>query len=352
MTAPMSAAREPAQPPLARRTTDLPAALGAALPAGFWSMPALVGVSGGADSTALLLALHRLAPADATARLRVVHAEHDLRAEAAEDGRFVADLAEQLGLSCLSRRLSVRGPNGGGEGMEGRARRLRYDFFVETARQLGARYVVVAHTADDQAETILHRALRGTGLDGLAGMREARPLCEGVALLRPLLRIARTDIRGFLAEVRGSWREDASNTDTAFARNFLRHEILARCVGGPYPAAPEALTRLGRQAAGVAAAVRSAAEHLLEQHSRRRADGTVVFDAAALSGLDRQLLAEVFVALWRREGWPQRDMTAVHYERLAAFLSAAAASAGGDYPGRVRVTAPEAGRLEVGRHPS
>ena len=286
------------------------------------------------------------------ARLGVVHAEHDLRTEAAEDGRFVVELARELGLSCLVRRLAVRGPDGAGEGIEGRARRLRYDFFAEAARECGARYVVVAHTADDQAETILHRALRGTGLDGLAGMQAARPLCEGVALLRPLLRIARKDVHGFLAASGGRWRDDASNGDTAFARNFLRHEILPRCAGGPYPAAAEALTRLGRQAAGVAAAVRSAAMHLLDLHSRRRADGTIVLDAGALARLDRQLLAEVFVALWRREEWPQRDMTAAHYERLAGMVAADPAAAGGDFPGGVQVIRPEAGRLEVCRRPA
>jgi tRNA(Ile)-lysidine synthase len=137
-------------------------AVAAALPAtDFWTMPVLVAVSGGADSVALLIALRRLVPAGEERRLIVAHVEHDLRGAAADDRRFVADLASRLGLACVWRRVAVRDDDGD-EGLEGRARRLRYDFLVEAAFDHGARHVVTGHTADDQAETILQRMLRGT----------------------------------------------------------------------------------------------------------------------------------------------------------------------------------------------
>lgn len=306
---------------------DFLAALAAGLPVhGFWSAPVVACVSGGADSVALLLGLHCLAAAQgAIPRLFVAHARHDLREEAATDATFVAELAAGLGVPCVIRDLRVREPDGvRGEGIEGRARRLRYDFFAAVAREQGARSVVVAHTADDQAETILHRSLRGTGLAGLAGMASARELDDGVALVRPLLAVRRGVVRAYLESRGQSWVEDATNADVRYARNFLRHDILARCELGPYPAASAALVRLGSQAAAVAGAVRSAAEHLLDAHSQRHADGTTVLQTRKLVGLDRHLLAEIFVALWHREGWPQRDMTARHYSQLAAMAASSA----------------------------
>jgi tRNA(Ile)-lysidine synthase len=322
---------------------DFLAALNAGLPVhGFWSAPVVACVSGGADSVALLLGLHSLAAAQgAISRLFVAHARHDLREEAAADATFVTELAAGLGISCVVRDLQVREPDGvRGEGIEGRARRLRHEFFAAVAREQGARSVVVAHTADDQAETILHRSLRGTGLAGLAGMASARELSDGVALVRPLLAVRRDVVRAYLESRGQSWVEDVTNADVRYARNFLRHDILARCESGPYPAASAALVRLGSQAAAVAGAVRSAAVHLLEAHSQRHADGTIVLQTRKLVGLDRHLLAEIFVALWHREGWPQRDMTARHYSQLAAMAvssadAAAATPTAIDLPGGV-----------------
>lgn len=335
---------------------DFLASLAAGLPAhGFWSAPVVVCVSGGADSVALLVGLHCLAAEQgARSRLLVAHARHDLREEAVTDAAFVADLASGLGLACVVRDLQVRTPDGvRGEGIEGRARRLRHEFFAAVAHEQGARFVVVAHTADDQAETILHRSLRGTGLAGLAGMGSARELSDGVALVRPLLAVPRGVVRAYLESRGQSWVEDASNADVRYARNFLRHEILARCDSGPYPAAPASLVRLGSQAAAAAGAVRSAAEHLLGVHSQRHADGTTVLQTQKLAGLDRHLLAEIFVALWHREGWPRRDMTARHYSQLATM---AASSAGPsvmgltaiDLPGGVKARVLSGGVVSVG----
>jgi len=333
------------------------ASLAAALPPhGFWSARAVVAVSGGADSVALLLGLHHLASGqEVRPRLLVAHARHDLREEAGADAIFVADLAARLGIPCAIRDLMVRSPDGvRGEGIEGRARRLRQDFFVDVAREHGARCVVVAHTADDQSETILHRSLRGTGLAGLAGMAGSRQLSDGVALLRPLLAVPRGVVREYLESCGQSWREDATNADVRYARNFLRHEILPRCELGPYPAAAASLVRLGSQAAVVAAALRSAADHLLETHSHRQADGAIALQTQKLAGLDRHLLAELFVAMWHREGWPQRDMTARHYLQLAGMAvsstnTAVAAPPRIDLPGGVRAHVLSAGVLVVDR---
>jgi len=320
---------------------------------GFFGPPVLVGVSGGADSVGLLLGLQALAGGDSPpGRLVVAHGRHDLREEAGADAAFVVALAGALGLPCVVGDLRVRDRDGvRGEGVEARARRIRYRFLAETALAHGARHVAVAHTADDQAETILHRALRGTGLAGLGGMRPVRELVPGVALVRPLITVPRAAVRGYLAARAQEWCEDATNADVRHARSFLRHEILPRCAAGPYPAAPAALARLGRQAAGAAAALASAADALLDAHATRGGGGAVVLAADRLARLDPQLVAEVFVAVWRREDWPQRDMTARHYERLAGLAATAAdppaTAAPIELPGGVRAALVSGGRLEL-----
>lgn len=312
-------------------------------PAGFWEHPILVGVSGGGDSVALLLALARLMPHAATGRLVVAHAEHDLRPTAGRDRAFTERLAESLPVPIVCRHLAVQAaPNQRGEGLEARARRLRYAFFTDVAAEVGARHVAVAHTADDQAETILHRLLRGTGLRGLAGMAAARHLAPGVSLVRPLLAVPRREVRAFLSATGQDWCEDETNADPGRARNFLRHEILARCEQAHYPAATTSLTRLAGQAARTAAVLADAADQLLAAHSSRAADGTVVLRATAFAGRSPDLLAEVCVALWRREGWPERDMTARHYHTIAQLIAAAADGGAGpnsavDFPGAMHV---------------
>lgn len=295
--------------------------LAAGLPRrGIWNAPLVVGVSGGADSVALLLGLVRLRPTTA-GQCVIAHAEYDLREEAADDRRFVAALADRLGLQFVSRPIAVRGvadPDGG----EGLARRLRYEFLEATARACSARNVAVGHTADDQAETVLHRLLRGTGPAGLAGMRGARTLSDGVALVRPLLGVSRVMVRSFLEAEGEPWREDRTNADGGIARNFLRHEVLRPAAERHYPAAVASLVRLSRQAASLADALESAARQILEMHSHRHRDGRVVIQVDRIALLDPYLVAEVFVSLWRREGWPRRQMAARHYATLAGLAAA------------------------------
>lgn len=316
--------RRSASPPALAQAGRLPDRVASALPAaGFWEHPAVLAVSGGADSVGLLFAVHGLAAqrgGDAVARLVVAHAEHDLRPTAPRDRDFVLSLAAALGLRAVSRRLDVLAGGERGEGIEATARRLRYGFLADAAGAHGCRHVLVAHTADDQAETILHRSLRGTGLAGLGGMPRARTLRDGIAVVRPLLGITRAEVREFLAALGGRWQEDETNADVTRSRNFLRHEILPRLADGPYPAAAASLVTLGRQAAAVAAAVASAADHILDLHGRRQAAGGWILRTRPLESLDRHLVAEVFVALWRREDWPRRHLTARHYTLLAGMV--------------------------------
>ena len=191
-----------------------------------------VAVSGGADSVALLCLLLELR-AELGIVLSVAHVNHKLRGEEAdEDERFVAKLARQHGLelhACVAR---VPGSNTSGvsSGIEAAARELRYVFFRQMAREGRVAKIATAHTLDDQAETVLLRIFRGTGIRGLSGIHPRIVFEEqGQAfgeLVRPLLGFRRTALQEFLRERGQSWREDSSNRDIAFLRNRVRHRLL------------------------------------------------------------------------------------------------------------------------------
>ncbi len=184
----------------------------------------VVGVSGGADSLALL---HALAQLQRSFRFRVHVAsfDHGWRGAAgAADSTFVSEQARALGVSVTVGVAS----SGVTHPTEASARRARYDFLARVAEEQNTALVAVAHHADDQAETVLMRLLRGTGLHGLAGMRyrTSVPGHHHIGLIRPLLGITRAEIEAYCQQNRLRPRTDASNEDTAYLRNHLRLDIL------------------------------------------------------------------------------------------------------------------------------
>jgi tRNA(Ile)-lysidine synthase len=193
----------------------------------------IVAVSGGADSTALLLALEELKRAGLLdTGVTVAHLNHRLRGEqGAKDARWVSELARSLGSACIVGRASVaESARARRDNLEQSARRARYEFLAEAARVASARAVLVAHTLDDQAETVLLRLLRGSGAEGLGAMAAERVLEEGDELLllrRPLLSWARrADTEGYCRERGVEFRADAMNEDEQFARVRVRRRLV------------------------------------------------------------------------------------------------------------------------------
>ena len=185
----------------------------------------LAGVSGGPDSVALL---HLLAGLREELRLwlGVVHVDHQLREESAEDAAFVEDLGRRLTVPVTVIRRDVRAEAARRKlSLEDGARRIRYESFQDAARVCRAARVALAHTADDQAETVLMRLLRGSGLTGLCAIPMTRPLGD-VTVVRPLLGIWRKDLLGYLARHRLPFRQDATNADPRFVRNRIRRDLL------------------------------------------------------------------------------------------------------------------------------
>jgi tRNA(Ile)-lysidine synthase len=190
----------------------------------------VVAVSGGPDSTALTHGIAEVGR-DLGLTLHVAHLNHRLRPGAEADATFVAEMSQALGLqyhdgSADPRTLAAQE----GLSLEDAARRLRYEFLMRVARDAGATVIGTGHTLDDQAETVLIRLLRGSGLDGLTGIPPVRR-SGAVRIIRPLIETARADVEGYLRTIGAGWREDPTNRDLAILRNRIRLVLLPALEG-------------------------------------------------------------------------------------------------------------------------
>jgi tRNA(Ile)-lysidine synthase len=284
-------------------------------------------VSGGPDSVALLrgLAAVRL---PGSGQLISAHFNHGLRGEQSEaDEAFVVDLCRRLGISCVVGRADraagtldePEGDRGGPGGSQGEAqlRAARYQFLCDTARQAGARYVATGHTADDQAETVLLRILRGTGIAGLAGIRRHRQLTPGVSLVRPLLNVSRDQAREYVESLGQGYRDDRSNSDLRYTRNRVRHELLPHLADQYNPGVVDALTRLAGLAEGVQDVVASLLGDLQTRCVRVDSPDQVTVDCRELASVSRYLVRELLIAVWQQQGWPLQAMGYERWEQLA-----------------------------------
>ncbi len=205
----------------------------------------LVAASGGADSTALALMLKEMG-----CSIVLAHVHHGIRGAAADaDARFVRRFARKLGVPFVLGRFDVPAEaRARGESLEMAARRVRRAFLIETARREGIRRIAVGHTADDQAETVLMRIVRGTSVTGLAGIPHVTRH-GGAVFIRPLRDATRRQVLDYLARRRQSFREDETNADDFARRNRVRHEILPLLEKRLNPAVRQALLRLADIAA-------------------------------------------------------------------------------------------------------
>jgi len=203
-----------------------------------------IGVSGGADSVAMLRIFAELR-AQLGIAILVLHFHHQLRGTAAdEDERFVKALAEEFHLEFKPGRADVaREARLHGWNVEDAARRLRYQFFGSVAETCGLNRVAVAHSANDQAETVLSHLLRGTGLTGLAGIYPVAGL-----IIRPLLDLGREELREFLSDLGQPWREDETNQDISRTRARIRHQLIPLLVRDFDATAVARLSRLAKHA--------------------------------------------------------------------------------------------------------
>ena len=296
-------------------------AVGAALRShGLAGRGILIAASGGLDSTALVHALQASSQRWAL-KLWLGHVNHGLRGgESDADQAFVEALGAERGIPVLVRRvapgaLRERGPSRTRPSPEEAARTLRREALFALADACGADCVATAHHADDQAETVLLRLLRGTGPDGLAGMAERS--ADG-RLVRPLLRVPRAELHAFALAEGLAWREDASNASPVHARNRLRHRWLPGLRDDFNP-------RLLRAIGDLAEAQRRDAEWIGSEVDRALAERISL--AAGELQLVRDGWSELPEALARRvvaralaNFGSRRDVSRVQLERMLGFL--------------------------------
>lgn len=286
----------------------------------------LCAVSGGADSVALLNIM-QAASKVAGYELLAAHVHHGIRAESDEEMEFVTGMCRELGVELFTCRADVPAlARVSGEGVESAARRVRYEFFYRVAREQGCDLIALAHHGRDQAETVLMHALRGASVSGLCGMRPRAGM-----LIRPLLDVEPEELREYLGAHGIGFREDATNADTRYTRNFVRHVILPDCERA-YPGSRAGLCRLARAAqrdddfmSGMADAE---ARLCLFDYP-----GGFYLDAERMRGLHDAIGARIAARAMRLCG---QDAQEAGVECILAALHGT--GAGGNLPGDVRVS--------------
>lgn len=295
----------------------------------------LVAVSGGPDSLALLDVLLQLAP-ELELRLAVAHLDHGLRPDSAADADFVAAFAAERGLTCYRERVDVAALlRGSGQSPEAVARAVRYAFFERAAAATGAERVALGHNADDQAETIIMRLLRGAGSEGLSGIPPVR-----LPYVRPLIETPRSEIEAYCRARGLAARRDSTNADPAYTRNRIRHELMP-VLKGYNPRLVPALGELGER-------LRAEADYIARQAADALA-ACSVGDALACRRLIALPIALQRAALraYYARATGAEPLAHLHVERLRE-LAAATAPTQHQLPGGFFARS-EGGRLIIKR---
>jgi tRNA(Ile)-lysidine synthase len=289
------------------------------LPAGLEGTTLVCALSGGADSVALLDALRALARAGGF-RVVAAHLDHGLRPDSAADVTFCTELCQRLDVPLETARADVRArARLRHEGIEAAAREERYAFLRSVRQRHAASAIAVAHTRDDQAETVLLRLLRGAGGLGLAAMR---PIAGD--LLRPLLAVSRAEVLAYLAERGLTWREDPSNTDRSLLRNRVRHDLLPYLESQFNPRLRARLATTARLLRDENDLLDALAEELLARVCRSEHDG-VLLARSGLAQAPRALARRALRLACARAG-VQRSLSAAHVEGILKLAGARAPS--------------------------
>lgn len=296
----------------------------------------MVALSGGADSVALLHLLRFCIPEMGLA-VTAAHFDHAMRPESAGDAAWVDGLCRAWSIPLAAARAETAPRS------EAEARDARYAFLRQAREEMRADWIATAHHADDQAETVLFRILRGTGISGLAGIP---PIDVGRGLIRPLLPFTRAQLRRHARAHRLRWREDRSNASLDPARNRIRHQILPLIERTVAPAARPALVRL----ADIARGDEEAIEALLTERTEglaRVEEGALILVRERLTGYDSPVAARLLRALLRRLGVvPDRDGT----RSALRFIGTAPSGRELWLPGGVRIRT-EFGEARIERDP-
>ena len=285
-------------------------------------------VSGGADSTALLLGLNELRPAGKISlNLIVAHLDHGLRKSSKKDAAAVRALATELGYDVIIRRIDLKKrASRTGDNLEQAARRVRYDFLKATAKKYQSKLILTAHTLDDQAETVLLRLLRGSAAEGLSGMQTVRPLEKGSQLRigRPLLSWARrVEIENYCRSQKVQFCRDDMNDDEKFSRVRVRKHLLP-LMQSFNSKIVQALSRTARLLREDADALSDEAEKLLASATKQpegNANASPVLNVQLLAGAPAAVRRRALRIWLERERGDLRRLEMVHLVAIDRLLS-------------------------------
>ena len=248
----------------------------------------LVGLSGGADSTALLLSLNELSKVFGF-ELFALHVNHMIRgAEADRDETFAKELCKKQGVEFVCERVDV--PNLAkqtGESLELCARNVRYDVFGKVCKENGITHVATAHNSCDNSETVLFNLVRGSGTKGMCGIPPKRSLGKNVEIIRPLIYVSRAEIEDYLCAMGQDFVTDSTNADSDYSRNFIRNDVLP-LLRRLNPSLEDSIQRM------------SSLHRIDEKYLSRKAEECVTDDVEKLKKLDIALLSRVVIKLFEK----------------------------------------------------
>jgi len=283
----------------------------------------LLAVSGGADSMALMAILSRLKMAGAIdVRLSVAHINHLLRGSDSDaDEAFVIARAAEFGLPVKTRRVDLRRHSIENKiSIETAARNLRIEMLCRIARENDCGCIATAHQKNDNAETVIHRLMRGTSFRGLAGIWPKKQFTNGIYFIRPLLEIERNDIENYLRANSLDWRLDKSNYDLSYTRNRIRHQLLSVMEKSGEKPLTDQLTKLAHNSYKLSGKVSNEIQRIWPSCAIGNADsGHVELDLKVLLSRPKLIQAELIRRALISIGSGERNLTAGHYYRVLSL---------------------------------
>jgi len=291
----------------------------------------VVGVSGGPDSVALLHVLSEL-NIRLCLKIGVAHLDHNLRSSSAKDMLFVKKQAEEMRLPFYAGRIDWKKEKAFGS-IEERLRNRRYDFFFKVCRKFKVKKIVLGHTRDDQAETVLMRILRGSGLYGLSAILPSRTIGP-IEVVRPLIEVTKKEVFGFLKENNVPYRLDETNSDERFMRNKIRHGLLPLLERDYNPNIKEVLSSLALLIGADYAYLRSQARDFLKKGVRYSKEACRV-DLEALKKLDVSLQRFVLRSALESLQGDLHKLTFRHWQEMEDLIFSRPAGSQVHLPGRM-----------------
>lgn len=288
----------------------------------------LIAVSGGADSIALMRALDQLVQSAAASAhpesLIVAHLNHGLRGDVSDaDAAWLNQECVRLSLPFVTEKQELHQTHqASSEGLEELSRKARYAFLTRMAREHGCTQIAIAHTRDDQAETVLHHLIRGTGIAGMRGIPRVRALQEELFLIRPMLELSRDDVVQYLKDCDQDFRTDESNTDLSFTRNRIRHQLIPLLKKEFNPNVAQAVHRLAQQAEEVTAVVAEQVDQILAAATLDQNRETWRLDCNVLQDVPDYLVRQCFLKIWQEMSWSRKRMGFDHWQRLLILTRA------------------------------